>query len=355
MNNRDIGKFSIRSSGHNLFDEIIFLKNLFSAWDAFKRGKENKVDVQEFALNLENNTYRLHSELKNDFYRHSNYTSFYINDPKLRAINKAQVRDRVLHHAIMQKIEPSFDKKFIFDSYSSRKDKGTHRAVNRLHQFCWKLSKNNTKTVWVLKCDIKKFFDSVDHEILLNLISKVIDDKRLFNLLEEIVNSLSTGSSGDRKRGIPLGNLTSQLFSNIYMNPFDQYVKRDLKEKNYLRYADDFVIISCNRTHLEGLIPEIKCYLTDNLRLQLHDRKVMINKFNRGIDYLGYVIFPYHKVLRTKTKRRVVRKVKEKKFQFDQQKISEKKLEQSVQSYFGILSHCRGKGVRNEIEEIVKE
>jgi len=355
MNNRDIGEFSIRSSGHNLFDEIISLKNLFSAWDAFKRGKENKVDVQEFALSLENNIYRLHSELKNDSYRHSNYTSFYINDPKLRAINKAQVRDRVLHHAIMQKIEPNFDKRFIFDSYSSRKDKGTHRAVNRLHQFCWKLSKNNTKTVWVLKCDIRKFFDSVDHEILLFLIAKVIGDKRLFNLIREIISSLNTDSSEDEKRGIPLGNLTSQLFSNIYMNPFDQYVKRDLKENYYLRYADDFVIVSCDRTHLEGLVPKIEGYLADKLVLQLHDRKVTITKFSQGIDYLGYVIFPYHKVLRTKTKRRVVRKVKEKKAQFDQQRISEKKLEQSIQSYFGILSHCRGKGVRDEIEEIVKE
>ncbi len=337
-----------------MFDQIISLENLFSAWREFKKGKESKLDVQAFALNPENQIYKLHNELKNNCYRHSDYTTFYVTDPKLRTINKALVLDRVLHHAIFRVIEAVFEKKFIFDSYSSRKEKGTHKAVHRLRYFAWKLSKNNTRTVWVLKCDIRKFFDSVDHDILLNLIEKVIQEKDLIALLEEIIESFNTNQlKNEPRRGIPLGNLTSQLFSNVYLNALDQFVKRNLKEKYYIRYADDFVILSTDVKHLEKLIPTLAHFLKKELRLQLHSDKIVLRKFSQGIDFLGYVVFPYHIILRTKTKKRMLRKIRAKKYLLSGSEEDQQSFKQMVQSYLGILSHCRGAEIKKEIDKII--
>jgi len=170
---------------------------LFSAWEEFKKGKTKKLDVKLFEKDVKYNICDLHRELKNKIYRHSPYVSFYIKDPKLRNINKACVKDRVLHHAIFVVLYRIFDRLFIFDSYSSRNEKGTHRAVNRLNEFAKKVSKNNKRTCWILKCDIKKFFDSVDQDILIGLIKRQIHDQNTIWLLEKVIKSF--------KKGIPLG------------------------------------------------------------------------------------------------------------------------------------------------------
>lgn len=352
MDNRNIRKFGI--NGHDdLFDEIISLKNLFTSWDIFKKGKECKLDIQDFALSQENNIFQLHAKLKNGHYRHANYISFFITDPKLRAINKAQVRDRVLHHAIVRAIEPLFERNFIYDSYSSRKEKGSHKAIKRLYQFAWKLSRNDTKIVWVLKCDIRKFFDSVDHEILLNLLKREISDQRVIKLLSEIIDSYDSALENQRAKGIPLGNLTSQLFSNVYLNPLDQFVKRNLKAKYYVRYADDFVILSCDKESLEKNVSKLKKFLREYLRLELHPSKLTLRKFSQGIDFLGYVVFPHHTILRTKTKKRMIRKISKKQRELANNPESEKSFEQTIQSYLGVLSHCRGEEIRKKIEDII--
>ncbi|PIZ00550.1 hypothetical protein COY62_02000, partial [bacterium (Candidatus Howlettbacteria) CG_4_10_14_0_8_um_filter_40_9] len=286
-----------------------------------------------------------------------NYTTFYITDPKLRTINKAQVCDRVLHHGIFRVLEPIFEKKFIFDSYSSRKEKGTHKAISRFRYFAWKLSKNNTKTVWVLKCDVRKFFDSVDHEILLRLISKVIKDAKVVNLLEEIIGSFKANlkqGSFNEERGIPLGNLTSQLFSNIYLNALDQFAKRELEEKYYVRYADDFVFLGTELNHLESLVSKLEVFLQNELHLELHPNKIIFRKFSQGIDFLGYVVFPHHTVLRTKTKKRMIRKINEKKNSLNGKHKDDDSFNQSVQSYLGMLTHCRGERIRKEVDKIIQ-
>jgi len=162
------------------------------AWYEFKKGKRNKIDVQKFEYNLENNIFQLHQELKTKTYKHSNYKSFYIKDLKLRKIHKACVKDRVLHHAVFRILYPIFDPTFIFDSYSCRIEKGTHRAVNRLQKFTRKVNKNNTRNCYILKCDVKKFFDSVDHNILISLVQKKIKDKDTPWLIKEIIKSFST-------------------------------------------------------------------------------------------------------------------------------------------------------------------
>lgn len=190
---------------NNVFDEIICLENLFSAWREFKKGKSGKPDIQRFEFNLEDNLFELHQELKSGIWRHSHYTAFNVCDPKLRRIHKACVRDRVLHHAIFRVLCQIFDKSFIFDSYSCRLDKGTHRAVDRLEKFVRQLSRNNTRNIFALKCDVRKFFDSVDQDILLKLIRKKITDGKTLRLISDIIGSFEKAEGG----GLPLGNVTS--------------------------------------------------------------------------------------------------------------------------------------------------
>ena len=288
---------------HN-YDDIISVENLLSAWQEFIRGKRNKPDVQAFQLRLMDNILELHRDLKGGEYRHGPYHAFKINDPKPRDIHKASVRDRLVHHAIYRILYPFFDRTFIADSYSCREGKGTHRAFNRFRSFSYQVSKNHTRNCWVLKCDIKKFFASIDHHILFAILARYITDERMQTLLVEIVRSFYSSAP---YKGLPLGNLTSQLLVNIYMNEFDQYVKLRLKAKYYIRYADDFVIFSHEKAHLIALLPEIKHFLACNLALTLHPHKVSISTIAAGIDFLGWVHFPDHRVLRTTTTRRAVR------------------------------------------------
>ena len=332
---------------HNdIFNNIISLENIFSAWKEFKKEKSRKKDILEFQFNLEDNIFQLHKELRDKIYQHSDYTSFYINDPKLRYISKACVKDRALHQAIFRILYLIFDKSFIFDSYSSRINKGTHSAVSRLKIFCNKLSKNNNQNIFVLKCDIRKFFDSIDHNILLELIKRRMSDKNTIWLINQIVRSFEK----EKNKGIPLGNVTSQLFANIYLNELDQFIKHKLKIKYYLRYADDFVILGYDNNHLIELIPKISNFLKNNLELKLHPHKVEIRKFSQGIDYLGYIILPHHKTLRTKTKKRMFKKIKVKKEELNSNLITQEKFDASLNSYLGILKHCDGYKVKLKLE-----
>jgi len=236
-----------------LFNIIVSLENLFSAWDVFKKGKQTRPDVQRFEWHLEENIFKLHRELKNKTYRHGPYTGFYIKDPKQRHIHKATVRDRILHHAVFSVINPMFEPTFISSSFSCRVGYGTHRGVEVLEKMVRKITRNGTRPCYVLKCDIKKFFDTVDHAILFSLLRKRITDENALWLLKEIIESFcSRYSTLFECKGLPIGNLTSQLFANIYMNEFDQFVKHELRVKYYVRYTDDFVIASDNEYTLRG-------------------------------------------------------------------------------------------------------
>ncbi|HUC01584.1 MAG TPA: reverse transcriptase/maturase family protein [Candidatus Paceibacterota bacterium] len=289
-----------------MFEEIISAENLLAAWEEFITGKRAKRDVQEFQLHLMDNILALRDDLRNGAYRHGEYQAFNISDPKPRNIHKATVRDRLLHHAIYRVLYPFFDRTFIADSFSCRVGKGTHAAMDRFRAFGYVASRNNTRTCWALKCDIRKFFANIDHEVLLKIFARRIGDEQLLSLLREIVESFSSVRPGV---GLPLGNLTSQLFVNVYMNEFDQFAKHALRVKYYIRYADDFVILSSNRDWLGIILPEIDYFLQDRLKLQLHPDKVFIKTLASGIDFLGWVHFPDHRVLRTATKRRMSRRV----------------------------------------------
>jgi RNA-directed DNA polymerase len=331
--------------GHSFFDEIISLDNLFLAWQEFSQGKRNKIDVQQFQLNIENNIFQLHYELKAKTYRHSNYLAFNVCDPKLRRIHKAIVKDRVLHHAIFRLLYPIFDRNFIFDSYSCRINKGTHKAVKRLEQFSRKQSGNYQNNIFALKCDIRKFFDSIDQEILLQLIKNKIQDDEAIWLINIIIKSFF--------RGLPLGNVTSQLFANIYLNEFDQFVKHNFKIKYYLRYCDDFIILSKEENYLKKLLIPINRFLQINLKLNLHPDKINLRKYSQGIDFLGYIVLPHYKALRTKTKRRIFKKIKARKEKLIEKIINDKKFNQSLQSYYGVLKHCNGYKIKMEVDKII--
>jgi len=332
------------------YDLIISTENILEAWKEFEKGKKNKKDVQEFSLRLMDNIFSLHDDLFHHTYNHGGYQAFKINDPKPRDIHKATVRDRLLHHAIYRILYPFFDKTFIADSYSCRNNKGTHKAINRFREFAYRISKNNTQTGWILKCDIRKFFANINHEILIKVLKEYISDKNIIRLLENVIRSFSSGSMNV---GLPLGNLTSQLFVNIYMNKFDQFVKHKLKAKYYIRYADDFVIFSEDRKWLEKQIPFIENFLNDELKLELHPDKVLIKTLSSGVDFLGLVNFSDHRILRTKTKRRILRKISEKRELLTKNLISKESFNRSFQSYLGILRHCRGYRISRKINDIL--
>ena len=231
MNNRNIQHaFSVRPVGgginkiilghgnnnytsKSLYDKIFFLENVFLAWYKFAKSKHSRRDVMIYERNLEENLFNLQAELKNQNYCHGKYQPFIVYDPKKRQIHKTTVKDRIVHQAVVNIIEPIFEKRFIFDSFSCRIGKGIHGASYRLRDFLSKASQNNTKTIYALKCDVSKFFDSIDHNILLDFICCQIKDEKTIKLLRHIIGSFSKAPN----KGLPLGNLTSQLFANIYL------------------------------------------------------------------------------------------------------------------------------------------
>jgi retron-type reverse transcriptase len=323
------------------FGDIINVDNLLEAWKEFVKGKGSKQDVQEFSLRLMDNILSLHRDLANYTYRHGGYQAFYISDPKPRNIHKASIRDRLMHHALYRILYPFFDKTFIPDSYSCRLGKGTHKAINKFRAFVYKVSENHTKTVWVLKCDIKKFFASINQTILTEIIENYIPDRDVQWLISQIVGSFYSARKG---LGLPLGNLTSQLLVNVYMNKFDQFVKHKLKARYYIRYADDFVILSQDKKWLEGILIKMNDFLWNNLHLQLHSDKTFLQTVASGVDFLGWIHFPDHRVLRTVTKQRMFRGIKNKRGDGA-----------TIQSYRGLISHGNTRKLRQKIDELLRK
>ena len=278
--------------------------------------------MQAYERNLEQNLFELSERLLKGRYRHDTYVPFTIHDPKERRIHKSTVTDRVVHQALVSAIEPLFEPQFIYDSYSCRKGKGTHAAVARLRMFLQQASHNNTQTIYGLKCDVRQFFASVNHRVVLKLLGQRIQDEQTLGLVREVLNSYYVTPG----KGVPLGNLTSQLFANIYLHELDWYVKNVLRVKHYLRYCDDFVILGETRGELYRLVEPIGQFLTERLGLQLHPHKLTVRSWSQGIDFLGYVLKPDCTVLRTKTTRRIMHRVNG----------------HNLSSYLGLCSHADG-------------
>lgn len=323
------------------FEEIFSFENILAGFYEFKKGKHNKKDVAEFSINLISNLCSLRNDIISGNYRHGGYKHFKIRDPKERDIHKAQVRDRIVHHCLYKSLYWHFNKYFIHDSYSCRFDKGTHRALKRFSKFGQAESWGNTKTAWILKCDIKKCFASVDQRILKLILRKYIFCSKLMQVIDSVVDSFYSTEIG---KGIPLGNLTSQLFINIYMNEFDQFVKRNLKIGKYIRYADDFVIFNVDKDYLLELTPKIADYFEEHLKLLLHPNKIYLKTFASGMDFLGWVHFQTHRVLRTSTKKRMFKNIRNK---------NGKK--ETVESYLGLLKHGNAYKLQMKIKDFMLE
>jgi retron-type reverse transcriptase len=306
------------------YNNIISIENILSTWGRFIRGKRHKKDVMEFEARLADNIIELHNMLHTRTYEHSGYFAFNVSDPKPRNIHKAIVRDRVVHHLIYKELYWYFDDRFIYDSYSCRKQKGTHRAFERFKVLANRVSKNNTKTCYVLKCDVRKFFASIDHDVLRSILKRHIVDDEILWLIHQVIKSFHTTRVGV---GLPLGNLTSQLLVNIYMHEFDMYMKQELRVRHYIRYADDFVILSQDKKYLENLLSNINMFLNNTLKLHLHPDKVYIKTYASGVDFLGWVHFPYHRQIRTTTKRKMIKR------------LSHYPKPETVNSYRGLLMH----------------
>ncbi|MFA6251418.1 MAG: reverse transcriptase/maturase family protein [Candidatus Paceibacterota bacterium] len=304
-------------------------------WERFLRGKRKKKDVIIFQSKLSDNINDLYNLLQTRTYIHGEYSAFNVSDPKPRNIHKATVRDRLLHHLIYKELYPYFDTRFIYDSYSCRKNKGTHKALDRFRFFARKVSKNNTRTCYVLKGDIKKFFASINHDVLRSILGRHIENKEILWLINQVIKSFHTTNEGI---GLPLGNLTSQLLVNIYMHEFDMFVKQELRVKYYIRYADDFAIFSDSNKYLEELLPKMEIFLNEKMKLKLHENKVYIKTYASGVDFLGWIHFPYHRQIRTSTKRKIIRKLK-----------GYPKPE-TINSYHGLLGHGNTYKLRKKVK-----
>ncbi|MBN2443827.1 MAG: RNA-dependent DNA polymerase [Spirochaetales bacterium] len=324
----------------NLYAKVISFENLVVAAKKASLGKGNKYPVMQFRFHLEDNLVQLHKELKENRYKPGPYRSFYIMEPKKRLISAAPFRDRVVHHALCNIIEPIFNKTFVYDSYANRKGKGTHAGIRRVQHY---LKFNR----YVLQCDIKKYFPSIDHEILKNEIKRKISDPDLLFLIDTIVDASNEQEfvynlfPGDdlftplsRRKGLPLGNLTSQFFANIYLNRFDHYVKEQLKVKCYARYVDDFIIASHDKESLKQVSTRISEYFVQ-LRLLLHPGKCHILKSVYGVNFLGQRIFPDFRLLKKDNVKRFCKRIKRMERDVRKKKITLKRFAAGIAGWKG--------------------
>ncbi len=287
----------------NLYEEIISLKNLILSHKKARKGKTKKFYVKEFEENLAYNLKVLYDELKNQTYKPKPLITFILRDPKTRKISKSAFRDRIIHHALVQVIEPIFDKIFIYDSCANRIGKGNLFALKRFEKFQRKVTNNLHSEAFCLKADIKHYFQEVDKEILLRIIKRKITDDKVLELIKLILNNF------EENKGMPLGNLTSQFFANVYLNQLDYFVKHKLKVKYYIRYVDDFVILHKSKEQLEIWKEQINYFLNKELNLELHSEKSKIISLSEGIDFVGFRIFYYFKFVRKRNILSIKRKI----------------------------------------------
>lgn len=290
----------------DLYSQLCSFDNLLLAFLKARKGKTTMLYVIEFERNLVNNLHLLRTELLLHSYRPKPLETFILRDPKTRKISKSDFRDRIVHHALCNIIEPLFEKQFIYDSYANRVGKGTLRAIRRFDQFKRKVSHNFTRNTFVLKADIRHYFDTVDHQLLLSIIQQTIKDQRVLWLIKIILDNYHATKQG---KGMPLGNLTSQFFANVYLNELDQFVKHELKAKYYIRYVDDFVILHSSPVKVWEYQQKIDSFLNEKLALQLHPDKSRIIPFQRGTEFLGLNIFSRHKRIKQKNLRKFYQKL----------------------------------------------
>ena len=303
-----------------LYPKIYSLRNLCIAWRKAEKGKTKKDYVIKFNSGLKENLSQLQKELKNETYQTKPLTTFILRDPKTRKIGKSEFRDRIIHHAICNVVEPIFDKTLISSCCANRKGKGNLHALKLFDKYKRKVTKNNTRIAFCLKADITHYFFEVDHCILINILKRKIKDEKTIDLINKILKNY-----WNQEKGMPLGNLTSQFFANVYLNELDQFVKHKLRIECYIRYVDDFVILHNSKEQLKIWKSEIDKFLRQELKLELHKDKSRIIPLSRGVDFVGFRNFYYFRLLRKRNVKKMLIKIK----LFEQGLISYEKLLES--------------------------
>jgi len=335
-----------------LYEQIYSIENLLLAFKKARRGKSKKDYVLEFENNLEENLLSLQKKLIDETYNPKPLKSFIIRDPKTRKIHSSAFVDRIVHHAIVNILEPIFEKVFIYDSYASRKNKGTHEAVNRFKKFVRKVSQNgklvknslndNMIKGYVLKADIQHYFDEVNQEMLIDIIKKKVNDEKTIDLIKKILSNFNSDIYG---KGMPLGNYTSQFFANIYLNELDYFIKQDLNVKYYIRYVDDFVILHRSKKRLEYFKSKIEEFLETKLKLKLHQDKSKILALRDGVIFLGYRLFYHYSLLNKKN----IKTLKKKVISFKENKIGKEDFNNSIKGWEGYSKWANSYNLKKEI------
>ncbi len=354
------GHYFVMKSYSNLYKQVCDLENIKLAWKKARKRKTLKNYVVQFDKYFKENLLQLRADLIFHSYRPLPLNTFVIRDPKTRKISVSDFRDRIVHHALCNIIEPLFDKLFIFDNYANRKGKGTLAAIKRLNYFMRKVSHNgsvvnkskNKVRGFFLKGDIKHYFETVNHNTLIEIIFRKIKDPEILFLIKNILKNYSPKEEGV---GMPLGNLTSQFFANIYLNELDQFVKHALRVKYYIRYVDDFVILHNDKNQLCFYKDKINEFLKNKLFIELSLNKSKIKPLNRGIEFLGFRNFYYHKLLRERNIRKIYRKISNLKNNYDHDVIDYDRVCEVFQGWNAYAKNANTYKLRHKIIKIIEQ
>ena len=320
-----------------LFDGVVSYSNLYRAYRKALLGARRNEEQARFYYNLENELVTLRRELVEGTYVPGPYRYFMIFDPKEREIAIAPFRDRVVHHAIVNVLEPIYERRFVYDSYATRKKKGSLAAIKRAQLFL-------RESRHYIKLDISKYFASIDRNTLLEILNRKLKDTRLLELITTIV-----WNPPDEDKGLPIGNMTSQFFANVYMDPFDHFVKETLKQRHYIRYMDDFVVFTDDRSGIRGLLDRVRAYLNDELGLKVKENGVVINTSMHGLGFLGVRIFPSTLRLHRKNLSRCLRKIRLREHEYSRGQIDEERLVRSVSSIVAHMSQFNTLKLRRKV------
>ncbi len=344
---------------NNLWPQVIAFENLWRAWRQARRGKSRSPGAVAFELDLERELLALQRELADGCYQPGSYRLFTLYERKPRLIAAAPFRDRVVHHAVMNVIEPPLDRTFIFDSYACRRGKGTHAAVDRYQHWA-------RRYPYVLKLDIRRYFPSIDHALLKAKLRRRIADPQVLALLDRIIDGSPTETAGEptwfpgddlftpleRRRGIPIGNLTSQFFANLYLDDLDHWLKEQRQVPTYLRYVDDLVLLADAKPELHDHHAALAEYLSRE-RLRLHPRKAQVSRTRDGLNLLGYLVFPQRRRLRNDNGLRFRRRLRGFARAYAQGRLSLNAIDPSVQAWLGHARHADTLGLRQSIFDAI--
>jgi len=330
-----------------LYPKIYDISNLYYAYIKAVEGKRHRPEALRFSVDLEGNLIQVQNELIWKSYRTGVYRDFYVYEPKKRLVSALPFRDRVVQHALCNIIEPLFESKMIYDSYACRVGKGTHKAADRTQDFIY-AAENQWGKVYCLKCDISQYFPSIPHDNLKRVVRRTISCLDTLWLIDGIIDSTAEGEL--YPRGIPIGNLTSQLLANVYLDQLDHFVKEALCAPYYVRYMDDFIVLGGSKEYLWDILHQIRIYLAQELDLTLN-KKTGIFPVSQGVDFCGYRIWSTHRLLRKRSVKRMRKKLKVFKRKYETGEMSFQEINCSIQSWLGHAKHADTYRLRRKMFE----